>query len=176
VYTGARHDFAATFRSPEIDANTAWPWQQCVERGAAAGVEFVRDSRLGFGDRYSLRLGSRRPARAAWQATTLGPAFGERAFADRGRLRLVAWVRTRGLRGGVRIALRLHRAGRSSVFDVAGYEVFPSAWRRGRDEDWTRLEVETPRLTPAPDRVHLRLELEGAGTVWFDDLELQRLD
>jgi hypothetical protein len=175
VYTGSRHDFRATFRSTEIDRNTAWPWQQVVTRGRAAAVEFARDSRVGCGDCYSLRIRHRSSAHSAWQATTLGPAFGEPAFRRGGKLRLTVMIRTRGVRGRVRIALRVHRAGRGSVFDVAGYEVWSSAWLRGGDRDWGELRVETPRLAPAPDRVHLLLELDGTGRAWFDDVELERL-
>jgi hypothetical protein len=175
VYTGAHHDFRATFRSAGIDRNTAWPWQQAVTRGRAAAVEFARDTRVGCGDRYSLRLRHRASARSAWQATTLGPAFGEPAFRRGGKLRLTAMVRTRGVRGRVRIALRVHRAGRGSVFDVAGYEVWSSAWFHGGDRDWGELRVETPRLAPAPDRVHLLLELDGTGRAWFDDVGFERL-
>jgi hypothetical protein len=84
-------------------------------------------------------------------------------------------VRTRGLKGEVRVALRVHRAGRGSVFAVAGYEVFASPAVRTADQDWCELTVTSPALTPAPDRVHLLLELKGRGTVWFDDVELTRL-
>jgi len=175
VYAGGRQDFRATFRSAGIDRNTAWPWQQSVMRGNPRAVEFARAARVGCGDRYSLRIRHRASAHSAWQATTLGPAFGEPAFRRGGRLRLTARVRTRGLCGRVRIALRVHHPGRGSVFDVADYEVFPSAWLLARDRDWCKLRIETPRLSPAPDRVHLLLELDGTGRAWFDDVELERL-
>ncbi len=175
VYTGGRHDFRATFRSADIDCSTAWPWQRAIARGDPADVELTRDTRIGCGDRYSLRIRHRAVAQSAWQATTLGPAFGEPALRRGGKLRLRAVVRTRGVRGKVRIALRVHRAGRGSVFDVAGYEVYASAWLRALDGDWRELTVETPSLAPTPDRVHLRLEFDGAGSVWFDDVALERL-
>jgi hypothetical protein len=171
VYTGRRHGFRATFRDGDIDLNTAWPWQRVVTRGDPAAVEFARDTRVGCGDRCSVRIRHRAAACSAWQATTLGPAFGEPAFGRGGKLRLRAMVRTRELRGQVRIALRVHRAGRGSVFDVAGYEIFPSTWLRAGHQDWCDLVVETPRLAPAPDRVHLLLELDGSGQVWFDNVE-----
>ena len=174
VYTGGRHTFRATFRNAGIDRNTAWPWQQAITRGDPAAVEFARDTRVGHGDTYSLRIHHCASARSAWQATTLGPAFGEPAFRRGGRVRLTAMVRTRAVHGRVRIALRVHRAGRGSVFDLAGYEGFSSAWLRHRDQDWCELSVETPPLAPAPDRVHLLLELDGTGTAWFDDVELKR--
>jgi len=175
AYTGARHDFLATFRQGPFDSNPAWPWQRAVMSGSPACVEFARDARVGRSDIYSLRLSHRAPACAAWQATTLGPAFGEPPFRRGQRLQLTAWVRMRGVRGRVRIAVRVHRKGRGSVFDVANYEVFASAGLRGGDLDWCEVSVVTPHLTPVPDRVHLLLELDGAGRVWFDDVEFARL-
>ena len=174
VYTGGSHDFRATFRQAGLDGNRAWPWQRAVGRGDPAGVAFARDTRVGRGDRYSLRLTHRTAARASWQATTLGPAFGEPAFRRGQRLRLTAQVRLRGVDGRVRVALRVHRTGRGSVFDASTYELFPSAARRGPDQDWVELRVETPPLSPAPDRVHLLLELDGTGRAWFDDVRLER--
>jgi hypothetical protein len=174
VYTGKRHGFRATFRDREIDPNTAWPWQRAVTRGDSATVEFTRDTRVGCGDRYSLRIRHRAAAHSAWQATTLGPAFGEPPF-ERGKgLRLRAMVRTRGLRGRVRIALRVHRGGCGSVFDVTGYEVFPSPWLRTANQDWGELKITTRPLAPAPDRVHVLLECDGIGRVWFDDVIWER--
>jgi hypothetical protein len=175
VYTGKRHAFRATFRDREIDPNTAWPWQRVVTRGDPVAVELARDTRVGCGDRCSLRIRHRAAACSAWQATTLGPAFGEPAFERGKKLRLCAMVRTRSLLGKVRVTLRVHRVGRGSVFDMAGYEVFPSAWLRAANQEWCELRVETPRLAPAPDRVHLLLECAGTGCVWFDDVTWERV-
>lgn len=175
AYTGSRHTFRETFRSQEIDRNKAWPWQREVVRGPANRVAFARDTRVGRADSFSLRIRHVAPVCSRWLATTLGPAFGEKAFRKNSRLRLRAWVRTRGLRGSVRIALRVHRAGRGSVFDVAGYEIFASPPVRAAGQDWCELTVTTPVLSPAPDRVHLLLELDGTGSAWFDDVELTRL-
>ncbi len=174
AYTGARHDFRVTFRSAELDPNTAWPWQRVLAHGRARASAFARDTRIGCSDRCSLRISQRTPALGCWQATTLGPAFGEPAFPRGVRLRLTARVRTRGVRGRARVALRVHRTGCGSVFAVAGYEIFQSAPLRG-DQEWRELVVVTPPLTPAPDRVHLLLELDGTGRVWFDDVVLERL-
>jgi hypothetical protein len=30
----------------------------------------------------------------------------------------------------------------------------------------------TPALSPAPDRVHILLEVNGAGQCWFDNVQL----
>ena len=174
MYTGRRHHFQATFESLAAAANTAWPWQREMTEGRAADVAPDRDTRMGHGDRCSLRIRHQRAARSCWQATTLGPAFGEPAFRAGERLRLTGWVRVNGGAGSARLVLRLHRAGRGSVFDVARYELFSSDEAVGAP-GWRRLQVTTPPLRPAPDRVHLRLEFAGTGTAWFDDLTFARL-
>lgn len=176
LWTGGRHTFAETFRSPGIAGNTAWPWETALAEGPAASIRFARDTRVGCTDRFSLCIRSPRAVRAAWQATTLGPAFGERAFRRGGRLRLTARVRTRDLRGEVSVALRVHRTGRGSVFDVGCYEIFPSTAVTGSSMEWTELKVTTPPLVPAPDRVHVLLRLAGRGTVWFDEVVFERVD
>ncbi|MCF7687749.1 MAG: hypothetical protein K9N01_05545 [Cephaloticoccus sp.] len=175
MWVGGRHTFQKTFQSEVMDRNTAWPWQTVVIRGRAEQVSFARDLRIGSQDRCSLRIESRAKTLACWQATTLGPAFGEPAFRSGGKLRLRAMVRTRGLNGAVRVLLRIHRTGQGSVFAVEGYEVFASEAVTRANQDWTELTLTTPKLKPAPDRVHVLLQLEGRGTGWFDEVELTRL-
>lgn len=175
MWTGGRHTFQKTFQSEPGNRNTAWPWQTAVNRGKADRVIFARDHQLGCGDRYSLSIESPSIVQACWQATTLGPAFGETAFSVGGRLRLRAMVRSRALHGAVRVLLRIHRTGQGSVFEGSSYELYPSEAVTVANQDWTELTVTTPRLRPAPDRVHVVLQLEGRGKVWFDDVELLRL-
>jgi hypothetical protein len=174
MYRSGRHTFAETFRDVALAGNTAWPWQREVVQGCEADVAMVRDTRMGCGDRYSLKIQHQRTAQSRWLATTLGSAFGEPPFARGQRLRLRAKVKTADLHGAVGIALRVHRTGRGSVYDVAGYDVFASPPITAQ-ADWTELQIETPPLRPAPDRVHFLLELNGRGTAWFDDVELLKL-
>jgi hypothetical protein len=176
VWTGGRHGFQQTFRSPGLDFSRAWPWSSAVLAGDSARVEFDRDCWTGASDRYALRIRLGAEARAAWMATTLGPAFGESAFVEGGRLMLSGLVRTDRLRGGACLRLRWHREGRGSVYDVAGYESMVSEESLGASEGWTALRVITPPLRPRPDRVHVLLEARGEGTVWFDDVEFARVD
>jgi hypothetical protein len=122
-----------------------------------------------------LRIIHRTAVQSCWRASTLGPAFGEPAFRRGGRLRLRAMVRTRDLRGEVSVALRLHRTGRGSVFDATTYETHLSPVVKAANQDWLELIVATPAIAPAPDRVHVLLQLNGKGTVWFDDVEFTRL-
>lgn len=176
VWTGGLHTFKETFRSADIDRNTAWPWATAITAGSADDVELARERWFGSSECFSLRIHHRAKAASMWLASTLGPAFGEPPFRRGGKLFLRALVFTRGLRGTVRVALRVHRQGRGSVFDVAGYEVFPSATLNTDEGQWTELRLTTPALAPAPDRVHVLLELDGEGRVWFDDVQFLRLD
>lgn len=175
VWKGGRHNFQETFRSEGIDRNTAWPWQSAVTHGQKSAVRFTHDRRVGCNDAGSLKIENSRSAQSCWQATTLGPAFGEPAFRSGGRLRLRAMVRVEGSKCRARVLLRVHRQGKGSVFAVSDYELFPSEESGATDQDWRELVVTTPALKPAPDRVHVLLQLEGRGTAWFDEVELSRL-
>jgi hypothetical protein len=175
VWTGGRHTFQETFRSAGIDRNTAWPWETAVISGRAQYAKWAHDLRTGCSDHFSLRIHHRAAVQSCWRASTLGSAFGEPAFRRGGRLRVRAMVRTRDLRGEVSVVLRLHRTGRGSVFDAATYETHVSPVVRTVNQDWLELTVTTPAITPAPDRVHLLLQLNGKGTAWFDDVEFTRI-
>lgn len=172
MYRSGLHTFKETFRDAALAGNTAWPWQREIVEGRAADVIFARDTRVGCGDRYALKLQHRRAVQSRWLASTLGPAFGEPAFKRGVCLALNAMVKTTGT-AEARITLRWHRTGCGSVFDVTGYETWSSEWI-AQEKDWIELLIETPPLRPAPDRVHLLLELKGRGTAWFDNVELKR--
>jgi len=107
-------------------------------------------------------------------ATTLGPAFGEPPFEPRKRYHLSAFVKSRDLVGTVRIGLRLHRAGIGDVFNLASYETYYGDDAATGTTDWKAIEVTTPEIDPPPDRMHLLLEMDGAGTCWFDDVIFER--
>jgi hypothetical protein len=84
-------------------------------------------------------------------------------------------VRLRGAEGKAQVVLRLHREGKGSVYAVSDYELYPSDQLASADQEWRELVLTTPRLRPAPDRVHVILQLDGPGTAWFDEVELIRL-
>jgi hypothetical protein len=104
----------------------------------------------------------------------LGPAFGEAPFERGRRYRLTGFVKLRDLTGTARIGIRLHRTGTSDVFDLASYETYYSVDTVTGTTDWKEIEVTTPVIDPPPDRMHLLLEMNGAGTCWFDDVIFER--
>ncbi|MEZ5276515.1 MAG: hypothetical protein R3F07_09065 [Opitutaceae bacterium] len=175
VYHGGLHTFQESFRGAALSNPDLWPWQSTVVEGRPDGICLARETTLGYGDPYSLRIDHGAAALSRWEATTLGPAFGEPAFTRGGCLRLTAMVRTDALAGTAWIAIRLHRTGRGSVHSPDDYEIFESPHLGQAPEGWVRLEIKTPPIQPAPDRVHLLLQFKGRGSVWFDNVELSRL-
>jgi len=147
-----------------------WPWS--VEKDDATDeCTHLLDRARGFDDNGSLRIDHRDRGTSRWVATALGPAFGGPPFPEGARFHLAAHILTRQLEGQVSIALRLHRPGRGSVYDVSNYEIYRSDEAVSGDVDWSRLEIMTPPISPAPDRVHIVLQLSGKGSVWFDNVE-----
>lgn len=169
IYVPGVNTFAHTLRDFPGQQADLWPWSHECE-GAEHLAEFALDREQGFDDSCSLRIRNTGPGNSQWLATTLGPAFGQPAFRDGARLRLTAYVRTEGVQNQTGIAIRLHRAGHGDLFKVSEYEVFPSQQTLRGTCEWQRLQVTTPPLSPAPDRVHLLLRLAGSGASWFDNV------
>lgn len=169
IYAPGVNTFAQTLRDFSGQEADLWPWSHECE-GVEHLAEFALDRERGFDDSCSLRIRNTGPVNSQWLATTLGPAFGQPAFRDGARLRLTAYVRTEGVQNQTGIAIRLHRAGHGDLFRVSEYEVFLSHQTLRGTFEWQRLQVTTPPLAPAPDRVHLLLRQSGAGTSWFDNV------
>jgi hypothetical protein len=163
------HTFAETLASSRDPADV-WPWETEGE-GGLSGVHFLVDRATGYDDEVSLCIDAIRPVHAAWKATALGPAFRQRPFRDGERYTASGFVRTHLTEGTAAIALRLHRQGQPGLFDPSTYEVYRSPLLSGNRE-WTCVEAVTPALSPAPDRVHILLEVNGAGQCWFDNVQL----
>ena len=162
--------FDRTMENTDGDCRFIWPWEP---EGSEQSV-LALDRSEGFGDTSSLRIDSL-GGTSCWKLTTLGPAYGEKPFAGRSRFQLSAYVKTSKLKGKARIAVRLHREDRGSVFDLHKYETFASDQTADGDTDWTQLKIVTPSISPAPDRIHLLLVQEGSGTSWFDNVSFEVL-
>ncbi|MEZ4697398.1 MAG: hypothetical protein R2832_13355 [Rhodothermales bacterium] len=154
------------------DSGDVWPWEHGEEIPGV--IEYCRDLTEGYSDDSSVRIRALRPSTGRWMATTLGPAFGGATFENGRRYRLSGFVKTKELDGRARIGIRLHRTGIGDVFDLETYETHHSADSATGSSDWTAISVTTPVIDPAPDRVHLLLEIDGVGTCWFDDVIFQQ--
>jgi hypothetical protein len=171
VYMNGVNRFSETILTIGEDRRFVWPWEQ----EAGENATLVRDQSCGFDDHASLRVSSQGPGTSCWKATTIGPAFGGAPFTGGSRYRLSVCVKTASLTGESLVAIRLHRENRGSVFDFQSYEVFESPVVLHGDTDWTLLEIITPPIDPAPDRLHLLLIQRGSGTTWFDNVLLETL-
>lgn len=151
---------AQHFRNVGSDLRYVWPWES---EGNGTDADFT------FED-SALSISSRGKGVSRWKLTTIGPAFGGKPFAAGCRYRVSTSVKSSRLKGKVLIAVRLHRADRGSVFDLQSYETFFSEQAIQMDSDWSPLTFTTPMISPAPDRLHLLLILEGSGTTMFRDV------
>ena len=170
VYMEGINTFRETLLSLPGREHTAWPWTFEVTRGDHARTLGTMDRTRGFDDTRSLRISSEGPGGGRWIATTLGPAFGAPPFADGKRYRLSAVACSSSLKGVARAGLRLHREGAPGLGDAQGYELYWTGTGCSGNAPWTALEVITPPISPAPDRVHLLLDQDGEGTSWFDNV------
>jgi hypothetical protein len=168
------HTFAETFVSAGQNPADVWPWETEVFAGDPGTVRFVVDRTSGLDDHSSVRIDSPSMARAAWKATALGPAFRQEDFREGERYKLCAYVRTALKSGAATIAIRLHCRGAHGLFDPSQYDLFRSTARVTGTTGWTYLELVTLPVIPVADRVHILLELDGAGSCWFDNVHLTR--
>jgi hypothetical protein len=166
-------------RSPEpIPPADLWPWEREVQAGDPASVRFSVDRSGGPRGEPALCIDAPAGVAAAWRGSALGPAFRQDPFPDGARYRLTARVSPASTTA--RLSIRLHREGRPGLFHPEQYEIFrsPGAGARGSvspqgsggAEEWTELVVETPPISPAPDRIHLLLECTGAGSCRFANI------
>jgi hypothetical protein len=188
IFTEGLNSFSKTIENFGGNLLAVWPWS--MEYGEnwnpphgdeLEGLECGVDRQMGYTDLNSLKIGSNKACKIRWTATTIGPSYFGKDFVPGARHRLTAYARTKDVsRKGVAIAIRIYQENRegSSDHDVSDprkFEAFYSPMRLLGTNDWIRLEVSTPSVMPKPDRVHLILELEGTGTVWFDDVEYREL-
>lgn len=167
--------FRETLEEFPGEEHRMWPWVfECLS-DPAGGTVGVLDTAVGFDDDRSLRISGSRGSEAQWKATTLGPAFGGPPFLRGAVYRLSAMVRTQGSGCTAMVAIRIHRAGADNLFDISRYEVHRSKDSAAGDQDWRMLSVETPPLTPEPDRMHLLLLHRGEGQSWFDNVTIEEI-
>jgi hypothetical protein len=171
VYIDGVNRFTETVATLGEGGSSAWPWEQEGDEGSV----FTRDMTLGYDDSVSLAISRDIAGTASWKVSALGPAYGKPAFPDSCRFRLSGFIRTRGVDGEADLALRLHREGKGSLFSLADYDVHEGTDPARGDNDWRRMDLVTPPISPAPDRVHILLRLRGRGKVWFDNILLEIL-
>ncbi len=143
------------------------------------------DDTLGYDDNHSIRINHDDPADvSAWYAWTWGPEY-ETMRPLEGAYRFSAMVKTRGATGAFRLAVAefigdsWRRNGawtNRPVWHYSSQEVTGAT-------DWTRVWVDLPIdnkkfHTDRPDRIRrsIVLEYKGAGSIWFDNVRIQRIE
>lgn len=166
------HTFTETLVSSTGDPAVIWPWETDSVAGEGGAVRCTVDRNEGFDDNSALRIDTTQHATARWKATAFGSAFRKQPLPEGVRFRVVAYVKSRLTEGSAGIGIRVHRTGAPGVFDAEQYETYNSVQRVESLSGWTRLEVTTDIITPAPDRLHILLDVSGTGTCWFDNVQL----
>jgi hypothetical protein len=166
------HSFTETLVASKADPAAIWPWETDIVTGQGDAVRFTVDRTEGFDDNSALRIETTQPATARWKATAFGSAFRKEPLPGGGRFRVVAYVKSHLAEGSAGIAIRVHRTGAPGIFDMEQYETYRSTGRVEGLSDWTRLEATTDSVFPAPDRLHILLDVSGKGTCWFDNVQL----
>lgn len=172
VYKNGVNDFDPV--EPE-DIAPQWPWTPERLSPLSTAVDLSLDDQVSRVGTRSLKIQHAENTLSRWMMTALGPAFGWPAFPNGCRLRLSAAIRTHGLVGESRIALRYHLTGQDGLFSPQTYPRVDGDAVMSGSHEWTRIEVITPPLDPAPDRVHLILEQTGTGITWFDEVLFETL-
>ncbi|MBN2089231.1 hypothetical protein JW964_06445 [candidate division KSB1 bacterium] len=173
IYISGLNTFNDTlFDFPEQFSNL-WPWSFQTSHHNKNRISGKLDTKNGYSDHSSLCIENFETADSVWLATTIGPAYGEARFPAGIRLKLSAMVKVEKVIGYADIALRFFQPGHGNIFNISDYIVIPSDHLHGT-HDWANIEVLTPPLFPAPERVHLLLRFTGTGTAWFDDVVLRR--
>jgi len=166
------HTFTETLVSTAGNPAAIWPWETDIVTGEGGAVRFSVDRNEGFDDKSALRIDTTQYATARWKATAFGSAFRKQPLPEGVRFRVVVYAKSRLTEGSAGIAIRVHRIGAPGVFDAEQYETYSSVQRVEGLSDWTRLEVTTDLIAPAPDRLHVLLDVSGKGTCWFDNVHL----
>ncbi len=169
IYISGLNSFSKSlFDFPE-KFNKIWQWTFQMSGNAIGCL----DRQQGYSDHCSLKIENFQDAETAWIATSIGPAYGETPIADGAKLKLSAMVKTEDLNSKADIAIRFFTPEMGNIFDTSNYQVIESKRYLCGTQDWTKIEVITPPLSPAPERVHLLLRFVGTGTAWFDDVSLE---
>jgi hypothetical protein len=186
IFIEGTNTFSKTVDDVTGDFLPVWSWSMeygdgwdSPSTGQLEIIDYRLDRSIGHSDSCSLRIKAGKKCVARWSYTALGEPFFQKPFSHGKSYRLTAYVRTENVQGsGATIGIRLHRQDEEnpeSVFDSRKYERYYARALKGTNE-WTRLEITTPRIDSKPDRVHLLLEQSGEGTTWFDDVEYNEVD
>ncbi|MBI4024131.1 MAG: hypothetical protein HY360_04065 [Verrucomicrobia bacterium] len=161
---------ALPFRMDEVNSfeKPLDPWQPedgpiLVVDPALSSEPICWDSSVGHSGSHSIRL----EGRGFHHWTTLFPIGAVCNVEPHARYHLSAWAKTKNVDRFARIELATYEYTYSNVIDSA------RSAKLGGGRDWTLLQAELDTNDEA--YVMPRLALYGTGTVWFDDVKLERI-
>ncbi|MBN1348696.1 hypothetical protein JXJ21_04740 [candidate division KSB1 bacterium] len=175
IYVDGLNTFEQAVSDYSDRLSDIWSWTFRVENAAPDAASAQVDRGRGFERGNALMIENYHTIHSHWIITTLGPAFRQPPFQDGARYRLSAVISTENVSEATDIAIRLHRPGYGNVFDVADYEIFVSRQSLSGNSDWRLLQLTTPPIAPAPDRLHLMLRQSGSGKSWFSQVLFEQL-
>jgi len=175
VYLHGLKTFGQVFGEHQDALQNLWPWAFDAANSDRKQAKGRIDRGRSVDGAIALCIDNAGAVASQWVFSALGPAFGGAAFTDGARYRLSAQVATEGLEGAAEIGIRLHQPGHGEVFDLADYAHYRSAGCLCATREWTTLEIITPIITPAPDRIHFILSQQGRGTTWFKRIVFEEL-
>ena len=153
VYVPGLNTFRLGRRYSEPHAEWAW------EDG-------IWDKTVGHGDSFSLRLERSQPGVSQCSCNT-----GSSNFTDGctdGVYELSGWIKTRHVTGKGATLFVFANDGRSTATSVCSERVTGT-------KDWTRLSFRPGNIYAGTYQIRIGLELDGAGTAWFNDVELRQV-
>jgi len=172
IYINGLNTFSKSLLHFPRKFDKLWQWNFESQGKYAKGIV---DRKQGFSDSNSLKIENFQPTESAWIATSIGPAYGEESIPDGARLKLTAMVKTENLTEKTDIAIRFFSPGMGNIFYISDYQVIQSVSFLTGTQNWQKIEIITPPISPAPERVHLLLRLIGTGKAWFDDVIFKKI-
>lgn len=141
-----------------------WPWLP-----AGDGTRWCRDS--GRSDANSLQIDRSEPGVSEWSMSREGEGAWTQRWRSTTGFRVSVWVRTADVVGrGASLGLRWIIYNHPERFPLQCTETASGT------QDWTQLQAEI--RGPVPDAVsaiEIVLRLDGTGSAWFDDIEVEEL-
>jgi len=172
IYQDGLNTFAKNLLDFPDKFDKLWQWNFETSGDDSKGS---LDRQQGYSDDNSLKIENFQQTESAWLATSIGPAFGDASIPDRVKLKLAAMVKTEDLNGKADIAIRFFTPGMGNIFDISDYRMNQSDSLLSGTQNWKKIEIITPSIFPAPQRVHLLLRVCGTGKAWFDDVILEKI-
>ncbi len=150
---------------PPPGTTDAWSWMP-------AGEGLSYEQNFGRSDNYSLKIDRPTPGLSQWRMIYEGEGGFMEPWPDYIGFRVSGYVRTDDVTGrGAGISLRWQRYNQEQIYACVHSRLLSGT------NDWTPVSVELHGRHPADSNaICIALMQDGAGTCWFDDLHVERIE